>query len=105
MNWATLQEHLLENELFGHERGAFTGADKVKPGLFEVAERGTLFVDEVAEMSPARQAKLFRVLEDGHYRRVGSTQEWRADVRIIAATNWALEEEQKAGSGRTCSSA
>ena len=97
VNCATLQESLLESELFGHEKGAFTGADKAKAGLFEVAEGGTLFIDEVAEMPAAMQAKLLRVLEDGHYRRVGGTQEFHADVRIVAATNKPLEEDQKAG--------
>jgi DNA-binding NtrC family response regulator len=97
VNCATLQESLLESELFGHEKGAFTGADRSKPGLFEVAEGGTLFVDEVAEMSPALQAKLLRVLENGHYRRVGSTQDRYANVRILAATNKPLEEEVRNG--------
>ncbi|MCE9529754.1 MAG: sigma-54 dependent transcriptional regulator [Planctomycetes bacterium] len=97
INCAALQETLLESELFGHEKGSFTGAAGAKRGLFEVAEGGTLFIDEIAEMSPSMQAKFLRVLENGDYRRVGGTQEIHADVRIIAATNKPLEEEQKGG--------
>jgi DNA-binding NtrC family response regulator len=97
INCAALQETLLESELFGHEKGAFTGALVTKPGLFEIADGGTLFIDEVAEMAPNLQAKLLRVLEDGHYRRVGGTQEQFANVRVIAATNKPLEDEQRAG--------
>jgi DNA-binding NtrC family response regulator len=97
INCASLQETLLESELFGHEKGAFTGAQQTKSGLVEVAEGGTLFVDEIAEMGGGLQAKLLRVLEDGHFRRVGSTQERHADVRVVAATNKRLEKEIEAG--------
>jgi DNA-binding NtrC family response regulator len=84
---AALQENLLQSELFGHERGAFTGADRAKPGLFEVAEGGTIFLDEIGEVNQATQVKLLRVLDTGSFRRVGSTAELKADVRILAATN------------------
>ncbi len=84
---AALQESLLQSELFGHERGAFTGADRAKPGLFEVANGGTIFLDEIGEVSPATQTKLLRVLDTSTFRHVGGTSEIRVDVRFLAATN------------------
>jgi DNA-binding NtrC family response regulator len=87
INCGALPENLLESELFGHVKGAFTGAIKDKKGLFEVADGGTLFLDEIGETSPSFQVKLLRVLEDGTFRRVGGTIEHRVNVRIIAASN------------------
>ena len=84
---AALQESLLQSELFGHERGAFTGADRTKPGLFEVAHGGTIFLDEIGEVSQATQVKLLRVLDTSTFRHVGGTAEIRVDVRVLAATN------------------
>jgi transcriptional regulator with GAF, ATPase, and Fis domain len=87
LNCAALAEHLLESELFGHEKGAFTGAHSAHPGRIEQAGGGTLFLDEVAEMSPTVQAKFLRVLQEREYQRLGGTRTVRADVRVIAATN------------------
>lgn len=87
INCATLTEELLASELFGHEKGAFTGAVRTKPGLIEIADTGTLFLDEIAEMSPNLQAKLLKVVEDGEFYRVGGTKLIKVDVRFIAATN------------------
>jgi DNA-binding NtrC family response regulator len=93
INCAALPETLLESELFGYEKGAFTGAVGTKPGLFEVADGGTLFIDEIGELALGLQAKLLRVLEDGSLRRVGSVKERRVRVRLIAATNRDLLQE------------
>jgi len=87
LNCGGVPETLLESELFGHMRGAFTGADSNKKGLMEVAERGTIFLDEIGEMNATMQVKLLRVLQDRRFRRLGGTEEVQADIRIIAATN------------------
>lgn len=97
INCATLVENLVESELFGHERGAFTGAIAQKPGKIEIADGGTLFLDEVGELSPSIQAKLLRVLQEGEFERVGGKRSIKVDVRVIAATNKDLEEAVKAG--------
>src|SRR5206468_1476621 len=97
---SALPETLLESELFGHERGAFTGADRQKHGLFETADGGTVFLDEIGEMVPALQAKLLRFLEEKAFKRVGGSGDVRVDVRVIAATNRDLEEAVKKGSFR-----
>ncbi len=97
VNCAALPETLLESELFGHEKGAFTGAVASKPGLFELADGGTLFIDEFGEMAGSLQAKLLRVLEDGSMRRVGSVKERHVKVRLIAATNRDLGAEVRTG--------
>ncbi len=96
LNCATLQETLLESELFGYEKGSFTGADKQKNGLFESANFGTLFLDEISEMSESLQSKLLRVLQSNEFFRVGGTIPIRVDVRIIAATNKNPQVEIKA---------
>ena len=100
INCAALPEQLVESELFGHEKGAFTGATATKPGLFEVADGGTIFIDEIGEMPLGLQPKLLRVLEDGSLRRVGSHKERRVDVRLIAATNRNLGEMAAEGNFR-----
>ncbi len=100
VNCPALPAHLIESELFGHERGAFTDAHAAKPGLFEVAEGGTLFLDEIGTLPVDLQAKLLRVLEDKHVRRVGGTKSRALDVRIVAATNDKLEEAVRAGAFR-----
>ena len=88
-----LQDTLLESELFGHERGAFTGAHGLKHGLLETANQGTLFLDEIGEMSPATQVRVLRALQSGEFRRIGSNRHIKADIRVIAATNKDLRQE------------
>nr|MBN2277668.1 sigma-54-dependent Fis family transcriptional regulator [candidate division Zixibacteria bacterium] len=97
VNCAALTETLLESELFGHERGAFTGADKRKLGRFELADGGTIFLDEIGETSPSLQAKLLRILEERQFVRVGGVDNVEVDVRVIAATNRKLKEDIAAG--------
>ena len=92
LNCAIFTEQLLASELFGHERGAFTGASSAKKGMIEVAHKGTLFLDEIAEMSPSLQAKLLKVIEDREFFRVGGTRHIKVDVRFIAASNQNLKE-------------
>lgn len=95
INSSTLQENILESELFGYKRGAFTGAQEDKIGLLQIADKGTFFVDEVGDMSPSIQAKLLRVLETGTFRRLGDTRELQVDVRFVCATNKSLDDEIK----------
>lgn len=100
VNCAALQENLLESELFGHEKGAFTGADRQRIGRFEQADGGTLFLDEIGDMSPSTQAKILRVLQEHEFERLGGTRTIRVDVRLIAATNRDLPAMVGAGAFR-----
>jgi two-component system response regulator AtoC len=100
VNCASLPEQLLESELFGYEKGAFTGALSRKPGRFEMADTGTIFLDEVGEMSPALQSKLLQVLQDSEYTRLGGNREVRVDIRVLCATNRPLEQMVQEGSFR-----
>src|SRR4051794_15303463 len=94
---SAIPEQILESELFGHERGAFTGADRQKRGLLESADGGTVFLDEIGEMAPGLQSKLLRFLEEKTFKRVGGVVDIKVDVRVVAATNRLLEEETKKG--------
>ncbi len=93
LNCAALPETLLEDELFGHEKGAFTGATGRKIGKFELADKGTIFLDEIGEMSPGMQSKLLRILQEGVFYRVGGNKSIPVDVRVIAATNRNITED------------
>jgi DNA-binding NtrC family response regulator len=101
LSCAALPEHLLESELFGHERGAFSGADTAKPGLFELAHQGTIFLDEIGELDPRMQVKLLRVLDGVPYYRLGGTKKVFSDVRVVAATNQDLERAVAEGRFRS----
>src|SRR5438876_12148167 len=100
INCAALTDTLLESELFGHEKGAFTGAVALKKGKIEVADSGTVFLDEIGELAPNLQAKLFRVLQEREFERVGGTRPIKVDVRLIAATNVDLNEASRTGKFR-----
>jgi len=101
VNCGALPEHLMESELFGYERGAFSGADKMKQGLFDLAHMGTLFLDEIGELDPRMQVKLLRVLDGVPYFRLGGVKKVSVDARIITATNQSLEEGIRAGKFRS----
>jgi Nif-specific regulatory protein len=106
LNCAALPDNLLESELFGHEKGAFTGRSAQRKGRFEQADGGTIFLDEIGEISPAFQAKLLRVLQEGEFERVGGSRTLKVDVRVIAATNRDLEPRSRpAISARTSTTA
>src|SRR5512141_611147 len=97
LSCAALPEHLIESELFGYEKGAFSGADTSKPGLFEMASGGTIFLDEIGELDPRVQVKLLRVLDSGAYYRLGGVKKVSVDVRVVAATNQDLEQAVSEG--------
>jgi DNA-binding NtrC family response regulator len=100
INCTALPENLVESELFGHEKGAFTDAKAMKKGLFEMADGGTVFLDEIGDMMPGTQAKLLKVIENKSFKRIGGTKDIEVDVRIIAATNKNMAEEVKKGTFR-----